>query len=535
VTGRPKASVVPAIDPLVIDGYLRRSVERSSGWLAVSDRKRRLTYVEFDQEVTRLARALVALGVRYGDRVAMLMNNSVENAVCLFAAPRLGAIAAPINVRLTASEVAYIVNDLEPVVVVVDASHVSKLEQVDPSSGVQAVVIVGGEPGTQVTGLPESAVQYNECVAAASAIPVTVDIDARDPAFILYTSGTTGRPKGAVLSHAGYVAGTLGTLNMMRMSDRNEVRHVGVPMFHSGGLNSILQQLTLGAPALITEPGGVAAEELLDLWEEHEVFTAFLTPTQWMQICDVPGLRDRKLKLGRLIWGASKPPRSFVQRLQETFPGLPVFANFGMTETSGTTCSLPPEFAVAKQHTVGRPAGHIQVRVVDADMRDVPAGAVGEIVYQGPPVFREYWRNPRATAEAFRGGWFHSGDLGSFDEDGFLSVVDRLKDMIVSAGENIYASEVEEALSSHPKIEQVVVVGVPHPKWIESPRAVVVPSDPANPPTLEELQAYLRPILASYKKPTSLRIVPALPRNTMGKILRNQVKNDQLTQDGVQP
>jgi fatty-acyl-CoA synthase len=172
------------------------------------------------------------------------------------------------------------------------------------------------------------------------------------------------------------------------------------------------------------------------------------------------------------------------------------------------------------------------VRVVDPEMRDLPPGEVGEIVYQGPPVLREYWRNPEATAKAFTGGWFHSGDLGTFDEDGFLSVVDRLKDMIVSAGENIYASEVEAALATHHKVAQVVVVGVPHPKWVESPRAVVVPTNPEDPPTLEELQAHIRPVLASYKKPTSLDVVPVLPRNTMGKVLRHQVKERQISRDG---
>jgi fatty-acyl-CoA synthase len=525
-------SVVGGIDPLVIDGYLVRSFERSPERLAVSDRTRRLTYAEFDEQLTRVARALSGLGVQYGDRVAMLMDNSIENAVCLFGVPRLGAIAAPINGRLTASEVAYIVGDLEPAVVVVDASHLSQLEQVDAAAGVKAVVVVGGGPEVDLARLPATAVFYDDCLRSASAERLTVGIDARDPAFILYTSGTTGRPKGAVLGHAGYVTGTLATLHTMRMFDPDEVRHVAVPMFHSGGLNSILQQLVLGGPSLITEPGGLAAEELLDLWEEHGVVTAFLTPTQWERICDVPGVRDHKLRLGRLIWGASKPPPSLVQRLQETFPGKPVFANFGMTETSGTTCSLLPEYVLSKSQTVGRPVPHVQVRVVDSAMRDLPPGEPGEIVYQGPSVLREYWRNPKATEEAFTGGWFHSGDVGVFDEDGFLTIVDRLKDMIVSGGENIYASEVEAALASHPKVAQVVVVGVPHPKWIESARAVVVPSDPEDPPTLEELQAHVRPILAPYKKPTSLSIVSALPRNAMGKILRTQLKQAQLGQDG---
>jgi acyl-CoA synthetase (AMP-forming)/AMP-acid ligase II len=312
------------------------------------------------------------------------------------------------------------------------------------------------------------------------------------------------------------------------MTSRDELRHIGVPMFHSGGLNSILQQVVLGAPALITEPGGYAGEALVDLWAKHRVFTAFLTPTQWLQVCDVPGVQERDLTLGRLIWGSSKAPAAVLARMQETFPGVPVYANFGMTETSGTTCSLAPEFALSKIDTVGQPVGHIQVRVVDAELRDVATGEVGEIVYRGPPVIREYWRNETATAEAFAGGWFHSGDLGRFDQDSFLTVVDRIKDMIVSGGENIYATEVETALDSHLKVAEVVVVGIPHPKWGETPRAVVVPTDPHNPPTLDELVGHIRPILASYKKPTSLAIVPSLPRNTMGKLLRGKIKEDQL-------
>ena len=525
-----------AIDPMVIDGYLVRSAERGPERPAVSDGRRKLTYGQFDEQVTRLARALAEHGVGYGDRVAILMDNSIECAVSLFAPPRLGAIAAPINGRLTAAEIAYIVSDLEPTVVVADAPRVTKLGQVTSDAGVKCVMIVGDVPADQRARLQAGAVAgYAEQVAAASPERLTTAIDGRDAAFILYTSGTTGRPKGAMLGHAGYVANTLGILHAMRMTSREELRHIGVPMFHSGGLNCILQQVVLGAPALITEPSGYAPEALVDLWEKHRVFTAFLTPTQWQQVCNVPGIRDRDLKLGRLIWGASKPPRSVLTLMQQTFPGVPVYANFGMTETSGTTCSLAPGFALEKIETVGRPVGHIQVRVVDTQMRDVPVGEVGEIVYQGPPVMRGYWRNEKATAEAFAGGWFHSGDLGRFDEDGFLTVVDRLKDMIVSGGENIYASEVEAALATHPKVGEVVVVAVPHPKWVESPRAVVVPADPGDPPTLEELVEHIRPVLASYKRPTSLAIARALPRNSMGKLLRSQVKAEQLAAQEGQP
>ncbi|MEU1956040.1 AMP-binding protein [Nocardia rhamnosiphila] len=524
----------PPTDPLLISGYLQRAAERNPAAPAVSDRTRRLTYAELDAEVTRLADELARLGVGRGDRVALLMQNSIEMAVSLLAPLRIGAIASPINIRLTPSEIRYILDDLEATAVIADAGHVATVIG-EPLESLRGLVVVGAneaQPVVATAGGRIATARYEVGALEGGMSRPDVELDPRDAAYILYTSGTTGRPKGAVLSHAGYVAGTVAVLHALRMSATDELRHINVPMFHSGGLNSLLQQVVLGGPALITEPGGLRPEELVDLWEQHEVFTAFLTPTQWQQVCDLPGLSDRKLRLGRLVWGSSSPPPSLLRQMQDLFPGLPIYASFGMTETSGTTCSLPPEYAVSKAETVGRPVGPIQVRVVDSEMRDVPQGGVGEIIYQGPALLREYWRNESATEEAFAGGWFHSGDLGSFDEDGFLSVVGRLKEMIISGGENIYNSEVEAAVGSHPKVAQVVVVGVSHPKWVETPCAVIVPENPADPPSLAEIHEHVASILASYKKPTAIEIVPELPRNAMGKLLRSKVKADLVARQG---
>lgn len=512
------------IDPLLIDGYLKRAAQRNPAGPSVMDRARRLTYAELDHEVTRLAHELARLGVRRGDRVALLMQNSIEMAVGLLAPLRIGAIASPLNIRLSANEVRYILGDLEPTVVIVDAGNVATIAA-EPPVGLRGLVVVGeNETVTTPSGLATEWYALGE--SAGPAGRPDVEIDPRDTAYILYTSGTTGKPKGAVLSHAGYTASAVSVLHALRMYRTDELRHINVPMFHAGGLNSLLQQVILGGPVLITEPGGLGPAELVDLWEEHRVFTAFLTPTQWQQVCDLPGVHDRKLALGRLVWGSSIPPPSLLSQMQEIFSGIPIYASFGMTETSGTTCSLAPEYALTKRHTVGRPVGPIQIRVVDSRMQDVAPGEVGEIVYQGPALLREYWRNEDATEEAFAGGWFHSGDLGTFDDDGFLSVVGRLKDMIVSGGENIYSAEVEAAVASHPMVAHVVVVGMPHPKWVETPCAVVIPTDPANPPTLAEIHEHLAPILASYKKPTLLDIVTDLPRNTMGKLVRSAIKAD---------
>jgi acyl-CoA synthetase (AMP-forming)/AMP-acid ligase II len=224
------------------------------------------------------------------------------------------------------------------------------------------------------------------------------------------------------------------------------------------------------------------------------------------------------------VWGAASNPRELLAKMYAMFPGVAVYAQFGQTEMSGTTCTLDAEYAISKMGSVGRPLAHVDARIVDQDMNDVPVGEVGEIVYQGPGVMAGYWRNAAATQEAMRGGWFHSGDLCKKDEDGFIYIVDRLKDVIISGGENIYSLEVEAALSSHPKVSQVVVVGVPHEKWGETPVAYVVPTDPADPPSLEDLKVHVAETLASYKRPSALRIVAKFPTNATGKVVRRELR-----------
>jgi len=510
-----RTSVDDWADPLLLNGYATRNARRSPDRVALAEEQRHVTYAELDERVNRLANALRSLGVEQGDRVALLLPNGIEYAECLLAVCRLGAIAAPVNTRLTVAEVSYIFDDLRPTLVVAHGELLTTAQAAQHDVGsVKALVVVSG-PGS---------LGYDELLAGAGPEPPAVDVGPGDPAFILYTSGTTGQPKGAVLSHAGYVVNSLSVLAQLHMADPDEWRHIGVPMFHTGGVNSLVQQLILGGTSLISEPKNFDGAKVVDLFERFPVATAFFTPTQWEQVCQAPELDSRRLRLRRLVWGTSNTPRAVLDLMAAAFPGLPVFAQFGQTEMTGTTCTLVPEFASSKLGSVGRPLPHVQLRLVNEDMDDVKPGDVGEIVYQGPAVMREYWQDAEATATAFRGGWFHSGDLGRFDEDGFLYVVDRLKDMIVSGGENIYCLEVETALQSHPKVAQVAVVGVPHEKWVETPRAVVVPVDPKDPPSYEELLVHLEPRLASYKKPTSMQLVEALPRNSMGKVLRHRLK-----------
>jgi len=280
----------------------------------------------------------------------------------------------------------------------------------------------------------------------------------------------------------------------------------------------------VGGTTILWPSGQFDAAAVIDVLEREQVTSAYFVPTQWQQLCSVPGVRDRKFVLRRMGWGGSGALPSTLQAMADTFPGIPTFCAFGQTEMSSVTCLLRGEDAIRKMGSVGKPVMNIEFRLVDDDMRDVPQGEVGEIVYRGPTVFHGYWNNPQATAEAFAGGWFHSGDLCRMDDEGYLYVVDRKKDMIISGAENIYSAEVEAVIDAHPKVAEVAVIGVPHPRWVETPVAVIVPVDRDDPPSEEEIIAHCRAHLASYKKPSRVEIVDALPRNASGKVLKTELR-----------
>ncbi len=480
------------------------------------------TYGEMDSRITRLARGLQSLGVRHGDRVAVFMQNRLEVIESYFAIVRLGAIAVPVNFRLTSHEAQYVVANsgsrvlLADDVLAADAAAVRDAVQSD----VQLVVCGGGHDRV-------GAVAY-ESVLSDEDSDLGIDVDENDPAFIMYTSGTTGRPKGAVITHMNLMMNSMTAMVGQDIATEGEVWLL--PLFHIGGLNGILNYVMAGGHTILMPSGNFNAEDVVTHFERDNVTSCYFVPTQWKEICEVPGVTERAASLRRISWGASIAPPSVLQAMADAFPGTPNFNMFGQTEMSSVTCVLRGEDAVRKMGSVGTPVPNVEARIVDEQMNDVAQGAVGEIVYRGPTVMKEYWQNPEATAEAFRGGWFHSGDLCVMDADGFITVVDRAKDMIISGGENIYCAEVEAAIDAHPKVAEVAVVGTPHPKWVETPVAYVVPKDPADPPTQDEVIAFCRERLASYKKPSRVIVTDVLPRNASGKVqkfkLRGSAKND---------
>jgi len=478
----------------------------------------RMTYRQLDERVSRLANALHERGVRHGDRVAVLGYNTLEIIESYFAAARLGAICVPINYRLVADEVAYVLTDCAAAAIIVHGPLAALLAKARGIAGHQGPCLVyAGE----LTG----AEQYEDALARAAPEYDGPRVDLADPAYIMYTSGTTGRPKGAVLIHSHFVIHTFSFMLHAGMPKDDRVFLSVLPLFHIGGLMSFQPQLMIGGTNLMLSHGSFDPEAVVDIIERERVTSMVMVPTQMQAICDVPGIEERDLAaLCRIGWGAAPATTHLLTQLKETLPHVQIESTFGQTECGPIATLLQGEDQIRKLGSVGTPMINFEVRVVDDEMNDVPQGEIGEAVYRTPMVMKEYWNKPEATAEAFRGGWFHSGDLVRQDEDGYFYVVDRKKDMIISGGENIYCAEVEDAIAGHPKVADVALIGVPNEKWGETPLAVIIPREPTDPPTAAEITEWCTEKLARYKRPKHLAIVDALPRNPSGKVLKNQLR-----------
>jgi fatty-acyl-CoA synthase len=501
--------------------FVRRHAHVQPDETALRASGRQLSYQELDHRFDQVAVAFSRLGVVVGGRVAILMANRAEYIEALGGTMRLGAVAVPLNFRLVAAEVAHLLDDSGATLIVVDHER----EEV----ATEAVGLGGRAIPVVVVGATGSGYGWDELTGEASPTPpLTAEVVAAwEPAsvaVIMYTSGTTGRPKGAVLTHLNLLMSTMAFMRTTRSLGNGGTSLCAAPIFHIAGVAKVVPALTLGQTLVLMPPGTFDAARTLDLLESERITDVFLVPTQWQAMCELPDIAARDLALRAVTWGASPALPSTMEAMARCFPSVPATAVFGQTEMSPVTCVLDGEDALRKFGSVGRPVPAVDMRVVDDDMRDVAVGEVGEIVYRGPSLMAGYWNNPEATAEATRGGWFHSGDLVRRDEQGFVFVVDRKKDMIISGGENIYSSEIEDVIDAHPKVREVAVIGVPHPRWVETPLAVIVPNDPADPPTGAEVEAWCRQRLASYKKPGAIRIIDALPRNVTGKVLKTELR-----------
>ena len=474
------------------------------------------TWRQAHARITAFAAALQRRGVGFGDRVLMLVLNRTEVVEAVMAINTLGAIAVPINVRLAPPEMAYIVDDADGDVLIVDEPLVPFVAALKHQTARIKRVIVLGEA-------PAGAEAFDDLVAEPVGDFAAPDVPESTAALIMYTSGTTGHPKGAMLDHINMVAQALTCVRAMEIFKEDDVGFMTAPLFHIAGLGSMAPNLQLGIPTVIHPLGGFDAGALLGAYEEEGATIVFNVPAQWKAICAHPDATHKGRKLRIISWGAAPATETLLRQMEETFPNALNVAVFGQTEMSPITCVLRGQDSLRKLGSVGLPIPTIQCRVVDDAMNDVATCQVGEMIYRGPTLMQGYWRKPEETAAAFEGGWFHSGDLVRQDDEGYVWVVDRKKDMIISGGENVYCAEVENAVASHPDVLDAAVYGRTDAKWGEVPIAAVV-LRPGSTLDIDALRTYLGERLARFKQPKAMVVLQELPRNAGGKVVKGVLR-----------
>jgi fatty-acyl-CoA synthase len=476
-----------------------------------------VTYADMARRVAALAGGLSGRGVGPGDVVAILSYNCPEFLEALFAANHLGAIAMPINWRLAAPEVRYILEHSGARAMVCDVALLPLADEA--AAGLDRVpvrisIAPVDTPGwTSLTDLRRSAGEAAPLAAAAAG---------DDVHRLMYTSGTTGRPKGVMLTHANLAWKNLAHIVEFGFTSADLGLACG-PLYHVGALDLTTTSLiAAGATTIVHRAFDAAA--VVDEVERSRVTAVWLAPAMVNAIMSLPGIEQRDLSSIRVVInGGEKMPIPLIERIQRVFPSAWFADAYGMTETVSGDTFLDRESIITKLGSVGRPCLYLELDLWGEDGHTVPAGEQGEIVMRGPKVFKGYWRDEAATSAAFTGGWFHTGDIGVRDEDGYLFIVDRLKDMIVSGGENIASSEIERVLYEHEAVLEAAVVGRPDARWGEVPVAFVA-LRPGAEATPDALVAHCRAQLARFKVPKEVTFVDALPRNPSGKVLKRELR-----------
>ncbi|MEQ4722573.1 long-chain fatty acid--CoA ligase [Nonomuraea sp. B19D2] len=475
-----------------------------------------LTYTQLDLKAARLATVLAEGGVRDGDRVAYLGLNSVSFLLTMLASFRLGAVFVPVNFRLAEPELQSVLQRSGAAVLVCEEGHRAGAEHVRAATPLTRFLLVDDDPEVPATEGAAGWEPWSGLIAAAQPFPSVAAKTFDDPAILMFTSGTTGLPKGVVLTYGN---AWWNSVNVDTMLDtrRGDVTYAAAPLFHIGALNSfVLRTLVRGGTVLVRR--SFDPVRFLDDLVTYRVNSMFAVPAMLAALSRVPGAFDADLSHLRSIVVAGAPvPASLIELYASH--GILLQQAWGLTETAPFATHLPAEHTLRKLGSAGIPMPYTQVRVVDS-MTNQPLkpGEAGEIVVRGPNVTPGYWENPEATAAAFdEEGWFHSGDVGYLDEDGCLFIVDRLKDMIISGGENVYPAEVERALAAMPGVVDVAVVGSPDEQWGETVVAVVSLAEGTT-VTLDDVREYAATQLARYKLPRKLKIVQQVPRNASGKL-----------------
>jgi fatty-acyl-CoA synthase len=497
---------------------LRRTAARAPAKTAVICGATRWTYAELDALCNRLGRGLLARGIGKGDRVAVLSRNSHAFVALRFALARIGAVLVPINFMLNAQETQFILAGSGARLLGVGPDFVATAQAAARGTAVDEIVWMPGEdPADPAPGLVAFDALFD-----ADASPLKVSVDGRDLLQIVYTSGTESSPKGAMLTHDAVLWQYTSCVIDGGMAGDDLVLHA-LPLYHCAQLDVFLgPAIYLGATSVII--GKPAPELILSLIARHRVTSFFAPPTVWISLLRSPAFDTTDLtSLRKGYYGASIMPVEVLLEMQRRLPDVRLWNLYGQTEIAPVATVLGPEDQLRKAGSAGKPALNVETRVVDAEMRDVAVGEVGEIVHRSPHLMIGYYNDPVRTEAAFQGGWFHSGDLATVDDEGYITVVDRVKDMIKTGGENVASREVEETIYRLPAVSEVAVVGLPDSRWIEAVTAFIVVKTGQ---TLGEAQviAHCLEAMAHYKAPKRVVFVENLPRNPSGKLLKRDLR-----------
>ena len=492
--------------------WLPRRAELTPDRRALVLDDRSFTYRELDERAARCANVLASVGVGPGDRVGALLDNGNPYVELFFACARLGAILVPLSTRLAADELAFMTDDAGCGVLVYEGAYAETIKAFLPQTPVRRVLAVGDADDPS----------YEAALAAAEPTRAPERLAADDVLAIFYTSGTTGRPKGAMLTHGNFAWTNLNMIVSPGLLPDERTLMV-LPMFHVGGWNvNTLAVWWLGGTVYVERSFDPA--RALALIAGHRLTGMMAVPTIYQMMVDDASFATTDLSSVRqFVCGGAPLPVSLIRRYHDR--GVRFVQGYGLTEAAPNCLVLPPEDAERKAGAAGRPYFFTDVRVVDSHDEPVPPGGTGEVIVRGPSVMKGYWRRPEETAATLRGGWLRTGDAGSIDDEGYVTIVDRVKDMFISGGENVYPAEIERVLHAHPAIAEAAVIGIPDDRWGEVGRAIVVlrAGMDASP---EEIQAHCAAHLAKFKVPASVVFASSLPRNPTGKLLKPQLRRE---------
>ena len=488
----------------------------------------RYTFSQLNERVNRLANGLSGIGVKKGDRVALLQVNCNQCVEVYFALSKLGAIYVPLNFRGKENELSHILNSAEASTIFTGERYIKMLNNMKPNlkSMVNYISIDDKADGMSY---------YEDMILSASSEELETQIEDNDTTILMYTAGTTGLPKGVMLPHNSFTVYVLE--NVTPADPETEERNIlTVPLYHVAGIQAMMAAI-YGGRTLVMERQ-FEPKEWMELVETEKATRVMMVPTMLKQLIDHPDFSKYDLSSLKVItYGAAPMPIVVIRKALEVFPGVSFINAFGQTETASTITTLGPEDhnisgddaekkrKLKRLSSIGKPMTDVEMMIVNEEGHEIPAGQIGEIIARGPRVMSGYWKDKEKTDKTIdKAGWVHTGDIGYVDEEGYYFLAGRATDMIIRAGENISPEEVELAIQSHPKIEEVAVIGVPDEEWGEQPRAVVVlkAGETATP---EEIMEYCRNLLAGFKRPRSVIFVDSIPHNPMGKIIKRELRN----------